>query len=284
MKRLASLSPYFRLARPRQWVKNVLVFTPAFFAGSLFAPASFGAAVVAFVTFSLAASAVYVFNDLQDLEEDRRHPHKKDRPLASGALSERDALVMLGVLVGLAFLATLLVPALTGIMLLYLGLNVLYSLFLKRVAIVDVAFVSSFYVLRVVAGGVATGVLLSPWIILATFFLALFLIIGKRRGEERLPMKRASLAEYAPQALDAMLLASAILAIASYSLWSVLVHPSSLAPYSVIPVTAVIFRMLNHLYRSPEVGERPEHAVFGDRWILALTVLWGLSMLALLYF
>lgn len=283
MKLHSNIPAFLALIRPRQWVKNVLIFAPAVFAGTVFSPQTFGAALLTFLAFCAGASAVYIFNDLKDIEEDQAHPQKQHRPLAKGLLREYDALIALGVSFGVSVALSFLVQGLLAIIVLYLVLNILYTLFLKRIAVVDVAFVSSFYVLRVVAGGVATGTALSSWIILATFFLALFLVVGKRRGEFEQSQKRTSLHGYAKETLDTLLIGAGILAVCAYSLWAVLIHSSSLAVYSVILVTAVIFRVMNHLYQHPEEGETPEYMVFSDRWIFGATVLWGFLMFILLY-
>lgn len=280
-----TLRPYIALMRPKQWVKNGLIFAPAFCAGVLFVPDAFDSLFLAFAAFSLAASAVYAGNDLVDRHEDAKHPKKRERPLPSGRASPRLALLLLVILVvGSIFVASL-VPGLLPVLAVYAVLNLAYSLALKRVAILDTVLVALFYVLRVVAGGVAAGVALSPWIVLATFFLALFLVAGKRRSEyERAGgERRKSLDGYARETLDALLAGSAALALSSYGLWSVLVHPSSYAVYTIIPVVAVLFRSLNLFYLKPEAGESPEMMVFRDPWILVLTALWGLGMLGLFY-
>ncbi len=271
------------LLRPHHWVKNVLVFAPVVFAGALFSPSAMVASAIAFLAFCAAASAVYIFNDLRDIEEDRAHPKKQQRPLANGSVTVKEALTLLGVAFACALLFSLATSSLLHIIFLYIGLNIVYTLFLKHVAIVDSVFVSSFYVLRVVAGGVVAQVTLSPWIILATFFLALFLVVGKRRGEHAHPKRRVALDGYAKETLDGLLLGSALLSVATYSLWVILTHPTTLAVCSVMVVTAVVFRMLNHLYLHPEDAETPEKAVFKDKWIFIATILWGFLMLGLLY-
>lgn len=275
--------PYLHLLRPKQWIKNILVFTPAFFAGALFTPQTLIEAAFAFVAFCGAASAVYIFNDLKDKDEDATHPRKRSRPLAKGNVKTNTALVLLGVSFLVALLSAVMVPAVLFPLFAYVVLNIGYTLFLKQIPVIDVVVVAFFYVLRVVVGGIATDIILSPWIILATFFLALFLVVGKRRGEKLGTQTRTALKSYAPQTLDALLLASAVLSVLAYTMWVVFIHPSSFGVYSVGIVTAVIFKMMNRLYLQPEDGETPETAVFVDPWILVLTVLWGLLMLSLLY-
>ena len=215
-----------------------------------------------------------MFNDLIDCEEDKKHPKKSLRGLPSGSVSRQGATalcILLAVVSCVLVFCTL--PALLSILFIYLGLNVLYSLSVKHTAVVDIILVAFFYVIRIMFGGIATDVPLSPWIILATFFLALFLVTGKRKGEYLQPERRKVLGSYAPQTLDSLLIGSAALALASYGLWSVLAHPSTVAVYSVIPVAAILFRMMNNLYLKPEEAESPEIMVFTDHWVSALAVL-----------
>lgn len=275
--------PYLLLMRPRQWVKNALIFAPAFFAGALFTKATFIPSFFAFVAFCLLASSVYVLNDLIDCEEDKKHPKKCLRPLPAGKARKQHAFFLCIVLALVAAGVATLVPAVYPVLALYFILNIAYSLALKQVPIVDLGIVASFYLFRIIAGGAAAAVLLSPWIILATFFLALFLAAGKRRGEYQRSEKRKALEGYAKETLDALLVGSAVLAIASYGLWTVLAHPADYAVYSVVPVSIVVFLMLNRLFLSPERGEMPEILVFTDRWVFALTAFWALGMLGLFY-
>lgn len=277
--------PYLTLIRPKQWVKNVLVFMPAFFAGTLFMPSVFSQVVLAAVAFSLLASAMYICNDVRDRKADARHPRKRFRPVSSGKIPVPHALAFAGCLVVLAFGIASLVAGLWLILIAYLCINVAYTLFLKHVPILDVAVVASMYVLRIIVGSVAAAAAFSPWITLATFFLALFLIAGKRRSEygREATERRGMLDGYSRETLDGLVLGAGVLAICAYGLWSVLVHPSPYAVYTVLPVTVVIFRALNHFYQHPEEGESPELMVFSDPWTYALTLLWGISILILLY-
>lgn len=180
-----------KLIRPNQWLKNAFVFTPLFFGRQVADWYYAWPCVLAFMAFCLAASGIYCFNDICDAEADRRHPVKRTRPVACGAVSKRAACVTMG----MAWLMAFLVIAfgdfhsdssrmrLAGTLLLYIVMNVGYCVKLKQVAILDVFIIATGFVLRIVVGGLATGIVLSHWIVLTTFLLALFLALAKRRDD-----------------------------------------------------------------------------------------------------
>lgn len=177
---------YFQLMRPSQWVKNTFIFLPAFFALKIDQPGVGLDLVLAFMGFSFLASAVYVFNDMLDVNEDRLHPQKRNRPLASGKVSSKEGLflIILLLLAGLGvfyiFLKDIL---LLGIACFYLIQNILYTIKLKHISILDVFIIAVGFVIRLVIGGIVSGTDLSHWIILMTFVLALFLAFAKRRDD-----------------------------------------------------------------------------------------------------
>ena len=177
----------FQLIRPKQWVKNVFVLLPMFFGGSLFEGQNMLAALVTFMAFSFAASSIYCYNDLIDVEADRRHPVKCKRPIAAGLVSIRQAYLLMAVMLVLSMAMLLFLPqkamAVGGIILFYWVLNLAYCAWLKEFAIVDVCIVAFGFVLRLLAGGMATGTQLSRWIVLMTFLLTLFLSFAKRRDD-----------------------------------------------------------------------------------------------------
>jgi len=176
-----------RALRAHQWIKNLLVFVPVLMAHRVTDAPALTAAALAFVAWCLAASGVYLVNDLLDLEADRRHPYKRRRPLASGSLSKKSAAVLVPALLlpGLA-LAFLFLPTLFGLaLLLYLSMTTAYSLFLKRLAVVDVMVLAGLYTLRVLSGGIAAGVAVSPWLLAFSMFLFLSLAFVKRYTELR---------------------------------------------------------------------------------------------------
>lgn len=262
------------LMRPHHWVKNLLVFAPVFFAGGLFNPALLTASILAFAAFSLVASSVYVLNDLADVEQDRAHPKKRHRPIASGRVTRTEAWILSVFLLLCASYIVSLVPALTSVLLVYLVTNILYTLYLKHVAVLDIILVASFYLMRVVAGGEATALPLSPWIILCAFFVALFVIIGKRRAEFDRVSRRKVLEQYSKASLDLMLAASAGLALISYGLYTVIGHPTEYLIYSTVFVAVALFRVMNRIYLDPENAESPEQLLFKDPVILFSFLLW----------
>jgi decaprenyl-phosphate phosphoribosyltransferase len=178
------LSSVIKLMRPHQYVKNLFILFPLFFALKIDDTALLLNALLAFAAFSLTASAIYILNDYHDIEEDRQHPTKRERPLASGAVGKTEALLLTAGLLaaGFSLMASLSLPA-TAILALYTLLNVAYSFALKHVAIIDVVIIAVGFVLRLFVGGAVTGVALSMWIIMMTFLLALFMALAKRRDD-----------------------------------------------------------------------------------------------------
>lgn len=179
-----SVRHILQLIRPEHWVKNSFVFIPAFFAARLSEWPVLRGALWGFLAFSFIASSVYVLNDLMDAPQDRNHPDKRRRPIASGAIGQRQAI---GILVVLLAIGTAIAASLSREMLLvcclYFVINVFYSLSLKHIALVDISLIGMGFLLRVFAGGAVTGVQVSHWLIVLTFLLALILGLAKRRGE-----------------------------------------------------------------------------------------------------
>lgn len=174
-----------KILRPHQWVKNTFIFIPLFFGGSLFDMADWTSSLVVFVAFSFAASAIYSINDIVDVEADKKHPKKCKRPIAAGLVSKRQA-SLLAIILAIAALA---LPFLLNnwmlsvVIALYLAMNLCYCIRLKHYAIIDVCLVALGFVMRIVAGGVATDIVLSRWIVMMTFLLTLFLSFAKRRDD-----------------------------------------------------------------------------------------------------
>ena len=176
-----------KLIRPQQWIKNFFVLIPLFFAGELLNGTSVVCGVIAALAFCFAASSVYCFNDIYDAEADRRHPVKHLRPIASGAISIMQAYILMALMLLLCVFMLLLLPEKrleTGaVILFYYALNLAYCMRLKQYAILDVCIVALGFVFRIFVGGIATGVVLSKWIVLMTFLLTLFLSFAKRRDD-----------------------------------------------------------------------------------------------------
>ena len=178
------LSSIIKLMRPHQYIKNIFIFLPLFFALKITDTPLLIDATIAFIAFSLAASAIYILNDYHDIEEDRQHPKKKNRPLASGAIDKKEAIVTMGILLtaGFSLMASLSLQA-TGILAIYVVVNIAYSFYLKHIAILDVVIIAVGFVLRLFVGSASTDIPLSMWIVIMTFLLALFMALAKRRDD-----------------------------------------------------------------------------------------------------
>lgn len=283
MKNFREISPYIRLMRPWQWVKNLLVFAPLFFAVEVFHLEPLTKSLLAFTAFCLVSSLIYVVNDIYDRDQDKLHPTKKNRPIASGETSVQNATVLMGILAIFGGIVLWFVPNIIFLIILYVVLNVLYSLWFKHTAVLDVIFVSIFYIIRLVVGGIAAAIYVSPWIILCVLFGSLFVIVGKRRAEFYRESKRKVLNFYSVTSLDFMLGSSATLAIISYGIWTVIGHNLPNLVYSVIFVIFALFKLLNNIYMHPEDAESPELMVFKDRYILFSFILWALYVFVIFY-
>ena len=287
------IGPLVRSFRPAQWTKNSFVLAPLVFGRLMGDPQAVLRAFLALVAFCCASSAVYLFNDLRDREEDRKHPLKRLRPLASGALTAPVAIAALAVLLIAAFaIAFSLTPGLAVILAVYVLLNLLYTVWLKHMVILDVMCISVGFVLRVIAGAEATHIEVSRWLFLCTIFLALFLAFSKRRHEIILLAGSASgqrpvLDHYSPAFLDQMINVVTASAVVSYALYSVSpetvnkYHTQNLV-YTIPLVLYGIFRYLYLMYQRP--GERnPTEAILRDAPFLINMILWGLAVVAIVY-
>jgi 4-hydroxybenzoate polyprenyltransferase len=276
-----------------QWAKNLFVLAPLVFGRGLEDRGAVTAALLAFLAFCAASSAVYLFNDIRDREEDRRHPVKRTRPLAAGTLALPVAVVALALLAAGALAAALavggrLVPVLAG----YLLLNLAYTLWLKHQVILDVMAISLGFVLRVLGGAAAAAVEVSSWLILCTIFLALFLAFSKRRHELTLlagsaPEQRRVLDEYSPAFLDQMINVVTASSVVAYALYAVAPeteqkYHSRYLVYTIPLVLFGIFRYLYLIYQSP--GRRnPTEAILGDPPFLINLALWGGAVVWIVY-
>jgi decaprenyl-phosphate phosphoribosyltransferase len=276
------LSGLVREARPKQWIKNLLVLTAPLAAGTIGHARTLGPVAVAFVAFCLAASAVYYANDALDVEADRAHPTKRNRPVAAGIVPIR--LAWTGVVVLSA--AALVVAAtensgLVALVSVYLAMHLSYSAWFKHVLVVDLALVAGGFLLRAMAGGVAAGIDLSQWFLLTTAFGSLFMVAGKRFSEmvvmgEGASATRRSLALYTASYLRFIWQTMAGLAILTYSLWAFdLDSTAHGVHWHEISIVAWSFLFLRYamFVDAGKAGE-PEDVVLGDRVIMAIGVAW----------
>jgi len=260
-----------RLLRPRQWTKNALLFAALVFAEKLFVPGALLRAGLAFVCFCLASSSAYVVNDLVDAPRDREHPEKRNRPIASGEVGRRQALLLALGLTAAAFgFGAALGPRFLGALLVYLALTHFYSFVGKNIAILDVMLVAAGFVIRAVAGALAIPVTWSDWFVLCTLFLALFLALSKRRAEllragEAASLARPVLAAYTPNTLAAFIATSMAAALITYALY---VHAVlERFPWLGLTLPFVMFGLFRYqlLVETRGLGEKPEDVVFEDR-------------------
>ncbi len=288
--------PFIEALRPRQWVKNGFVLAPLVFARKVGDFHALTAAFMALLSFCAVSSAVYILNDLADRERDRLHPVKRNRPIASGRLSPRAALLE-AVLLALLGLGTALAipgpgPAFVAYPLFYLVLNTAYSFRLKHVVILDVLCISVGFLVRVVAGGAAIQVPLSSWLILCTLFISLLLAILKRRAElirlqEGKSSTRRVLEDYDPGFLDMLPGPLGAMTIMAYSLYTV--DRQTIAKFGsrdlILTIPFVIYGVFRYLYLAwkKDQGGDPTGLVLEDKGILAAGLFWLIFCVLVIY-
>lgn len=278
--------------RPHQWIKNLVVLAGLVFSKHLFDVPALARASLAFAVFCALAGVVYLVNDLADLERDRLHPAKRTRPLASGALPQPVARFAAALL----FVAALAASWALGLPFLlcalsYPALGLAYSLGLKHVVIVDVLAVALGFVLRAVAGAVAIGVHFSPWLLVCTILLALFLALAKRRHElvtlENAVGHRQSLADYSPYLLDQMIAVVTASCLTAYAFYTL--APETVEKYRTerlaLTIPFVIYGIFRYLYlvHRRDQGGSPGDALLTDRPLLAAVALWAAAMVLIVY-
>jgi 4-hydroxybenzoate polyprenyltransferase len=274
--------------RPKQWIKNVLLFIGLVFAVKLGDPVSVARAAAAFVAFCALASAGYLFNDLSDVEQDRQHPRKRRRPLASGRIAPAHALALGSVLlVGSLALSFALSMSFGLIALGYVALTIAYNAGLKHVVLLDVFALATFYVVRAVGGAVAIEVPISPWLYLCISLAALFLGLAKRRHElvllgEEAASHRRILREYSPAMVEQLITIVTASLIMAYSLYTFSAENLPRDHSMMLTIPIVVYGILRYLYlvHRREAGGSPEETLLRDVPLL-LTVL-GLGAVAVL--
>lgn len=293
--------------RPYQWVKNLVFFTALIFGGRLADVHDVATMLGGFLLFSLLSSSVYLLNDAKDAELDRKNPEKRKRPVAAGDLSPTAAVawsvvLTLGVLL-VAFGLPWLDPEVRGFgfgicLLVYYVQNLLYTWVFKQQAVLDVISISFGFVLRILAGGFLIGVEISPWALICTFFLSLFLGLGKRRHELHLDGgetgHRPALKDYHPQLVDQMLTVVLAATVVTYAIYTVSDHVMGTNQaegemgavylhYSLVFVVYGLFRYLYLIHRHREGGD-PTRTLVSDPPMLITIFLWGLTVVGALYF
>ncbi|HEY8928433.1 MAG TPA: decaprenyl-phosphate phosphoribosyltransferase [Mucilaginibacter sp.] len=289
------MNPYIKLLRPKDWAKNFFLFVPSFFAKHIFTAGNIGMMAAGFAAFCCIASSIYIINDYRDIEDDRKHPVKSKRPLASGMVKPAQAIVILIVLIiigcGLAYMAN---PNFEFLLVLgvYFFVNLAYSFGLKNIGILDMLILASGFVFRVKAGAIITHVDCSEWLIIMTFLLALFMAIGKRRDDLLLKEAsgtdmRKSVSGYNIDFLNIMLATFAAILIVAYIAYTQ--SPKTINRlgtyrlyYSTLFVIAGMMRYLQLVFVKGTAGS-PTNILWKDRFIQVTIISWILSVYVILY-
>lgn len=285
---------YIKLLRVKDWIKNLFIFIPSFFAGTFTDTTQYPSLLLGFLAFSLVASGIYIFNDFKDVQEDRIHPTKRNRPLASGAISLKFAMVFMAVL----FLAGFLLGYTLGlkiiiILFVYVLINILYSFGLKHISILDVLILSSGFLLRVIAGGVISQVPISQWLIIMVFLLSLFLALAKRRDDlliflDSNKVTRKSIKDYNMDFLNTMLAVLSAIIIVAYIMYTITPEVtqrlnSEYVYTTLIYVIAGIMRYLQIIYIKNDSGS-PTLILYKDKFIILTMAGWILHNFVIIYF
>ncbi|MDG9858801.1 decaprenyl-phosphate phosphoribosyltransferase [Acinetobacter ursingii] len=273
-KFLGEMQGLIKLVRPKQWVKNSFVFAPLIFAGEFLHPDSVYSTLLAAFLFCIAASAVYIVNDLKDIEKDRIHPEKcKKRPLASGQVSPQSAIILLILLYIVLISFWTVVPNVIYVIFIYLALNWAYTFKLKHEPVIEIFIVAFGFVLRVYAGAIALTVPVSHWMFITTLSISLYLASIKRRQEllQSGSQSRGVLAYYSVTLIDRFAEMSAVTAVVFYSLYAMEVQPKL-----VVTVPLVIFGLFRYWYivETLKGGESPTDVIIQDKQILLTVLLW----------
>lgn len=278
--------------RPRQWVKNLFVFAALLFTGNLTNTQLLGRSIAAFAIFCGLSGVVYLFNDIADLQRDREHPKKKNRPIARGTLSVGTA-ISAAVVIGVVSLTAAVALSITRdnanlfwvVAVAYLILNLAYSFSLKGIVILDVFCIALGFVMRAAAGAVVIGVEMSQWLFLCTLLLSLFLALGKRRHELLLLEQgavshRAILKEYSPYFLDQMIAVVTAATVMAYAMYTFDSGKPYFTPYLWWTIPFVIYGIFRYLYlvHQRDQGGDPTSLVISDPPLLASILLWALAV------
>lgn len=291
-------SNLLKLIRPHQWLKNVFVMIPMFFGGSLLDPSDIRASVVTFFAFSFIASSVYCFNDIIDVEADRRHPVKCKRPIASGAISVRSAWALMALMFLLSVGTVCLLDTYSHVInvglviLIYYILNILYCSKLKQYAIVDVCIIAFGFVLRVLAGGFSTDISLSKWLVLMTFLLTLFLSFAKRRDDvlrmnETGEPPRKNTIRYNLTFINQAITITASVTLVCYIMYTVSPEVVNRFHSDLLYLTSVfvllgLLRYIQITVVDKRSGD-PTKMMLRDRFTQCVVLLWALTFLVLIY-
>lgn len=302
-----------KLLRPRQWIKNFALFAGVTFAGQLFDQDIFFQVIEGFIAFCLLSSSTYIINDILDVHKDRLHPFKRLRPIASGKISIPESFLILTIIFCTALAISFNVGFLFFLIgILYVMLQLLYSTIFKSIAIFDILFIATGYILRILAGEAISNFHISVWLLLTTISLSLFLAVGKRRSEltllqnlkgAKIDEVRKSLSHYSQTLLDSFSAIFATSTFVFYAMFTFLVNPRGIQidldillpeflPYylnrkwlmiTIIPVIYGLMRYLQDIYEKKE-GESPDKVLLSDKPLLSSVIIWVLLVIFVIYF
>jgi len=287
------LSSIIQLMRPQQYIKNLFIFVPLFFAVKITDTTLLVNTIIAFIAFSLTASAIYTLNDYYDRKEDREHPKKQNRPLASGAINRSQGIIIMSVLFlsGFILMASLSLQG-ANILAIYIVMNIAYSLYLKHIAILDIVIIAIGFVLRLVIGSVVTDIPLSRWIVIMTFLFALFIALAKRRDDVLIYLDtgrkmRKVINGYNLQFLDIAIAIMASVIIVSYTVYTTSPEVVARLNSEYLYLTGLfvilgIMRYLQVTFVLKESGS-PTNIILKDRFILLTLIGWVLAFTWILY-
>ena len=284
-----------QLLKASHWIKNLYLFAPVFFSGEFLLVGKLPDVVGAFLFFCLASSCTYIFNDLLDAEIDRHHPKKRQRPIASGAVSKNQAIGCMCVIAVVLIAFSFFLPFYFSLVALsYIALNIVYSVWLKHIAIIDISIISFGFVLRVLAGGIVADVLVSHWLVIMIYLLSMFLALAKRRDDLLLiskesvdPLIRQSVKGYSLEFIQTSLVSMAAIMIVCYIMY--ITSPDvierlhcSYAYFNTFFVVAGVLKYLQIIFVHNKAGS-PVKVMLNDRFIQCCVVLWLLSFALMLY-
>jgi 4-hydroxybenzoate polyprenyltransferase len=284
---------YLRLLRPKDWAKNFFLFIPLFFAGEIFVPEKIIAVLWGFIAFSFIASSIYIINDYRDIEDDKKHPVKCKRPLASGEVSKSAAIIICAMLMVAGFaIAWFVRDKFLFVLGIYFIINLAYSFGLKSIPILDIIILAIGFVLRIKAGSVIAYVALSEWIVVMVFLLAVFMAIGKRRDDVLLKLSsgtdmRKSIKGYNLEFLNTLLALVCAVIIVAYFMYTMSPEVKQRLGtyrlyYTCLFVVAGIMRYLQIIFVSADSGS-PTKILYKDRFIQITLLLWIASYISILY-
>lgn len=281
------MNDYIRLMRPKHYIKNVLIFAPLFFSKTFYDLELIKETFLGFIAFSLISSFIYILNDLMDIENDRMHPVKKSRPLASGKVSINNAKVLAFILFIMSFSIQFFVTNSRSTLLflsIYIVMNLVYSIKLKQIPIIDVTIIMLGFILRILYGGALVSIPLSNWLILTVMTFSYYLALGKRRNEllRNGYHARSVLNHYNPAFLDKLMYVMLSLFIVFYSLWSVSIMESSKGLIWSIPFVIVIVMRYSLILESNSFGD-PADVIFSDRILIFLSLAYSFTLILMIY-